>query len=127
MALGINGSLENREEDILQHFPEVWHKVLAPEDVTGQIIRLITFCLLVTDNGPCIRHNGVEYEVQKIAHKDVLNPGNLDHPLEVGRENTVLVEPASQLGPLSRVATIDGQAGLSILVFGILKITGHFL
>lgn len=39
----------------------------------------------------------------------------------------MLDEPAGELGPLVRVATIDGQTRLSILVLGILQVTGYFL
>lgn len=35
MALWVDGGLENREEDILQHLPKVGHKVSCPEDVAG--------------------------------------------------------------------------------------------
>lgn len=39
----------------------------------------------------------------------------------------MLDEPAGQLVPLNGVATIDGQTWLSILVLGILQVTGYFL
>lgn len=39
----------------------------------------------------------------------------------------MLDEPARELGPLIGVAAIDGQTRLSILVLGILQVTGYFL
>ena len=58
---------------------------------------------------------------------DILNPGHLDHPLEVGREDPVSDEPAGQLGPLGGVAAVDGQTRLRILVLSILQVAGYFL
>lgn len=39
----------------------------------------------------------------------------------------MLDKPARQLVPLDRVAAIDREARLGILVLGILKVTGYFL
>lgn len=57
----------------------------------------------------------------------LLDPGNLNHPLEVRGEDSVLDEPAGELGPLVGVAAVDGQTGLSILVFSFLQVTSYFL
>lgn len=57
----------------------------------------------------------------------ILDPGYLNHPFEVWREDSVLDEPAGQLVPLTGVGTIDGQTRLSILILGILQVTGYFL
>lgn len=51
----------------------------------------------------------------------------MNHPLEIRGEHSVFVEPTSELGPFFRIAAIDGQTRLSILVLGILKVAGHFL
>lgn len=43
IGLRVNGGLENGEEDVLQHFSKVWHKVPPSENVTerwGNRIRL---------------------------------------------------------------------------------------
>lgn len=58
---------------------------------------------------------------------NVLDPGHLNHPFEVWGEDSVLDEPAGQLVPLIGVATVDGQTRLSILILGILQVTGYFL
>lgn len=39
----------------------------------------------------------------------------------------MLDKPTRELVPLAGVATIDGQARLSILVLGVLQVTGYFL
>ena len=58
---------------------------------------------------------------------NLLDPGHLDHPLELGREDLVSDEPARQLGPLAGVAAVDGEPGLCVLVLGILQVAGYFL
>lgn len=35
VGLWVDGGLEHREEDVLQHFAKVGHKVPAPEDVAN--------------------------------------------------------------------------------------------
>lgn len=61
------------------------------------------------------------------SYENSLDPGYLDHPFEVGGEDSVLDEPAGELVPLGRVAAVDGQTRLSILVLGVLQVTGYFL
>lgn len=61
------------------------------------------------------------------SDENLLDTGHLNHPFEVWWEDSVLDKPARQLVPLSRVAAIDGEARLGILVLGILKVTGYFL
>lgn len=51
----------------------------------------------------------------------------MNHPLEVGGEDSVLDKPAGELGPLVGVAAVDGQTRLGILVLGILQVAGYFL
>jgi len=51
----------------------------------------------------------------------------LNHPFEVRGEDSVLDEPAGELGPLGGVAAVDGQARLSILVLGVFQVIGYFL
>ncbi len=34
VGVWVDGGLENREEDVFQHFSKMWHKVLASENVT---------------------------------------------------------------------------------------------
>lgn len=58
---------------------------------------------------------------------DLLDTGHLDHPFKVWGEDSVLDKPAGQLVPLARVAAIDRQTRLGILVLGLFKITGYFL
>lgn len=62
-----------------------------------------------------------------IRRVNVLDPGHLNHPFEVRGEDSVLDKPAGQFGPLIRVATVDGETRLSVLVLGILQVTGYFL
>lgn len=64
---------------------------------------------------------------ERINSENVLDPGNLNHPLEVWGVDSVLDEPAGQFGPLVGVAAVDGQTRLSVLVLGILQVTGYFL
>ncbi len=59
--------------------------------------------------------------------ENILDPGYLDHPLEVWGVDSVLDEPAGELVPLIGVATVDGQTRLRILILGILQVTGYFL
>lgn len=63
----------------------------------------------------------------RVMMEILLDPGNLNHPLEVWGEDSVLDEPPGELGPLVGVAAIDGQTGLSVLVFSVLQVTGYFL
>lgn len=58
---------------------------------------------------------------------NVLDPGHLNHPFEVWGEDSVLDKPAGQLRPLTGVATVDGETGLSVLVLSILQVSGYFL
>lgn len=62
-----------------------------------------------------------------IRRVNILDPGNLNHPFQVRGEDSVLDKPAGQFGPLIRVATVDGETRLSVLVLGILQVTGYFL
>lgn len=39
----------------------------------------------------------------------------------------MLDKPAGELVPLNRVAAIDGQARLGVLVLGLFKVRGYFL
>lgn len=59
--------------------------------------------------------------------ENLLDPGNLNHPFEVGGEDSVLDKPAGQFVPLVGVAAVDGETRLSVLVLGILQVTGYFL
>jgi len=59
--------------------------------------------------------------------ENILDPGNLNHPFEIWGEDSMLDEPAGQLGPLIWVATIDGQTGFGVLILGVLQVTGYFL
>lgn len=61
------------------------------------------------------------------SYENLLDTGHLNHPFEVWWEDSVLDKPARQLVPLGRVAAIDREARLGILVLGILKVTGYFL
>lgn len=58
---------------------------------------------------------------------NLLDTGHLNHPFKVWGENSVLDKPARQLVPLIRVAAIDRQTRLCVLVLSILKVTGYFL
>lgn len=57
----------------------------------------------------------------------VLDPGDLDHPCHVGAVDAVADEPGGQFAPLIGTATIDGQAGLRVLVLGIHKVCSYLL
>lgn len=57
----------------------------------------------------------------------LLDPGHLDNPAHVGRVDLMLDEPLGQILPLVRGAAIDGEAGLSILVFALLQLMRHLL
>ena len=59
--------------------------------------------------------------------ENLLDPGHLNHPLEVGGEDSVPDEPAGELAPLVGLAAVDGETGLGELVLGILQVTGYFL
>lgn len=64
---------------------------------------------------------------ERILSDNLLDPGYLNHPFKVRGEYSVPDEPVGELAPLIWVAAIDGQTWLSILVLGILQITGYFL
>lgn len=59
--------------------------------------------------------------------RDLLDPGYLNHPFEVWGEDSVLDKPARELVPLGGVGAVDGQTRLSVLVLGILQVTGDLL
>lgn len=59
--------------------------------------------------------------------ENLLDPGYLNHPFQVWGVDSVLDEPGGELGPLVRVAAVDGQTRLSILVLSFLQVTGYFL
>lgn len=119
VGLWIDGGFEHWEEDVLQHFTKVGHKVPASEDVANK------------QRWEKKRKRCVNPTAHVVANGtralNVLDPGHLDHPLKVWGEDSVLDEPAGQFGPLARVATIDGKTRLSVLVLGILQVTGYFL
>lgn len=57
----------------------------------------------------------------------LLDPGNLDHPPHVGGVDPVLDEPVGQVLPLAGGASVDGQAGLHVLVLAVLQLFRHLL
>lgn len=59
--------------------------------------------------------------------RDVLDPGDLDHPRHVGAVDAVADEPGGEFSPLVGTAAVDGQAGLSVLVLGLHQVCTHFL
>lgn len=57
----------------------------------------------------------------------LLDPGNLDHPPHVGGVDLVLNEPGGQVLPLAGRAAVNGQSGLSVLVFTVLQLLSNLL
>lgn len=102
VGLWVDGRLEHGEENVLQHLAEVRHKVPASEDVTeiqeGQSTQIKPTANVLQ---PC-----ENYLRQRST--DLLDPGYLNHPFKVGRENPVLDEPAGELGPLHGIGAVDG-------------------
>lgn len=119
VGVWVNGGLEHREENVLQHFAKVGDEVPASEDI-AKIKRGAQQSHLNLKS--CHFSNQTYF-----SSSNVQDPGHLNHPLEVRGEDSVFDEPVGQLVPLTGAGTIDGETGLSILVLGIFQVIGYFL